>query len=328
MDERSLAIAALPESVWSVIDQSALAGQTLFLTGATGFVGGWVLAAIARFNEASNVPMQVRALTRSPQSFLAPWLTWVSGDVCEFTDDVPADLVLHAALPSTQTPFGGETALLETARHGILQVMRYAVRSGVRRTMVLSSGAVYGSVCAAVREDELLGQISPTDIYALAKREVEAIARAGERKNHEVLIARLFTCIGEGYRSHSHLAHVAFLDDARAGRALSLQGNGKAVRSYFAGEDLGVWILALLSRRGSDTVNVGSDNALSIRDFAALVTRCAGRDPTTLQLGSAPFGARAHFVPDITLARMRYGLEPWTPLETVVKRLLCEQMKL
>jgi UDP-glucuronate decarboxylase len=327
MDERLAAISVLPESFWSVIDRSALVGQTLFLTGATGFVGGWVLAAIARFNETCDVPIQVRALTRSPQSFLAPWLTWVPGDVCGFTDDVRADLMLHAALPSTQTPLGGEANLLETARQGILQVMRYAVRSGVRRTMVLSSGAVYGSVRTAVKEDTLFGQISPTDIYALAKREVEEIARAGERENHEVLIARLFTCIGEGYRSHSHLAHVAFLNDARAGRALLLQGDGMAVRSYFAGEDLGVWILALLSRRGSDTVNVGSDNALSIRDFAALVTRCAGRDPTTLQLGSAPAGTRAHFVPDITLARQRYGLEPWTPLETVVKRLLCAQVK-
>lgn len=315
-------MAALPNSRWSVIDWSALAGQTLFLTGATGFVGGWVLAAIAKMNAVSETPLYVRALTRGTQSFKRPWLTWVPGDIRNFTDGESVDLVLHAALPSTAIPPGGDSDLIDTACLGAERLMKHAVNSGSRRTMVLSSGAVYGPTSVPVSEDVTLGPIASTDTYAWAKREVETIAQEHTRRDHDVLIARLFACIGEGYRAHNHLAHVSLLKDARAGGPLFLNGDGTSIRSYLAGEDLGLWLVALLSRKGCDSVNVGSDAAMSIRELASLVARCACLDPTTVKFAGETAGARAYFVPDISKARMYYGLEPWTPVKTVVDRLM------
>ena len=322
MDDRSLTISALPNSCWSVIDWSAIAGQTLFLTGATGFVGGWVLAAIAKMNAVSETPLYVRALTRGTQSFKRPWITWIPGDIRNFTDDERVDLVLHSALPSTAIPPGGDADLIDTACLGAEHVMKHAAKSGSRRTMVLSSGAVYGSASVPISEEVTLGPIASTDTYAWAKREVEAIARESTRKDHDVLVARLFACIGEGYRSHNHLAHVSLIKDARAGGPLLLNGDGTSIRSYIAGEDLGLWLLALLSRKGCDTVNVGSDVAMSIRELASLVARCACLDPTTVKFAGETAAVRAYFVPDITKARTYYGLETWTPVKTVVERLM------
>lgn len=322
LDDRSLTIAALPNSYWSVIDWSALAGQKLFLTGATGFVGRWLLAAITKMNAISETPLYVRALTRETQAFKRPWLTWVPGDIRNFTDDESVDLVLHAALPSTATPPGGDSDLIDTACLGAERVMKHATNSGSRRTMVLSSGAVYGSAAFPVNEEVTFGHIASTDTYAWAKRQVEAIARESTRKDHDVLVARLFTCIGEGYRSHNHLAHVSLIKDARAGGPLLLNGDGTPIRSYLAGEDLGLWLLALLSRNGCDTVNVGSDAAMSIHELASLIAKCACLDSSAVKFARETAGARAYFVPDITKARTFYGLEPWTSVQTVVQRLL------
>ena len=320
--ERAHALGALPAEAWSLIDRAALEGRTLFLTGGTGFVGRWLLAAIAHLNTTATRPLRVRALTRGVPPFDAPWLTWVAGDVRDFTDVAPAELLVHAALPSTATPAGGEQALRETARSGMERVLEHATRAGVVRSMVLSSGAVYGAVKGSMVESAPLGALAPGDAYAEAKREVEALALAETRAGHDMLIVRLFTCIGEGYRAHGHLAHVALIAEARAGLPLTLRGDGTAVRSYLAGEDLGLWLLVLLSREGNDIVNVGSDRAMSVREFAELVAVRAGLGADAVRLGDAPAGPRAHFVPDLTHARARYGLAPWTPVERVIDRLL------
>ena len=87
----------------------------------------------------------VRALARTPQRLAAPWLTWVRGDVREFHDDARADYVLHAGLPSTSTPPGGDAVLRETAVRGMERVADHAAACGARRLLVLSSGAVYGA---------------------------------------------------------------------------------------------------------------------------------------------------------------------------------------
>ena len=323
--ERSGGLALLPPGAWEAVDSAALQGRTLFVTGATGFVGRWTLAAIAQLNARSARPLSVRALSRSAGTvmpYTAPWLTWVSGDVRGFRDDAPADFVLHAALPSTATPAGGEATLMETARRGAEAVAAHAARAGVHRSLVLSSGAVYGATVGPVAESASFGPLAPGDAYARAKREVEAIARAAAGKGQEVVIARLFTCLGHGYRNHGHLAHVSLIADVRAGRPLALRSDGSAVRSYLFGADLAVWLLALLSRSGSDTVNVGSDVPLSLLTFARIVARLAGRGANGVQVGTAVPTARAHFVPDISHARVKYNLAPWTPVDAAVAQML------
>lgn len=320
--DRNRSLDLLPPAAWAAVRTGALEGRTLFITGATGFVGRWLLAAVGRVNDHLARPLLVRALSRSTAPLAAPWLTWVSGDVRDYQDDAHADLLLHAALPSTATPKAGDAALRETARRGAEMVAAHAVRCGTRRSLVLSSGAVYGATTGPVAESAPLESLATDDTYAHAKRDVEMIARAGAGGGHDVVVARLFTCIGAGYRSHGHLAHVSLIADALAGRPLLLRSDGSAVRSYLFGADLAVWLLALLSCEGSDTVNVGSDVPVSLLEFARLVARISGRGPDAVTVGGASATVRPHFVPDIAHARSRYGLEPWTPLEQVIKQTL------
>jgi nucleoside-diphosphate-sugar epimerase len=315
---RGRGLDALPPAAWATIDTANLAGRTLFVTGATGFAGRWLLAAVARHNATMPTPLRVRALTRAEGPFEAPWLTWVRGDIRDFTDNAHADLVLHAALPSTATPAGGDAALRETAVRGAEAVAGHARAVGAARSVILSSGSVYGTAYGPVNESSPLAELGVDDAYGAAKREVEAIATASIASGHDVVVARLFTCIGVGYRAHGHLGHVSMLDDARAGRPIIIRSDGSAVRSYLFGADLAVWLLSLLARSGNDTVNIGSDAAISLVDFAHAVARSAGRGADTVIVRATDPIVRPYFVPDITRARAAYGLEPWTGLEASI----------
>jgi nucleoside-diphosphate-sugar epimerase len=317
-DPRARGLELLPSAAWKAIDRDTLTGRTLFLTGATGFVGRWVLAAIARLNSSAPQPLRVRALTRGEKPLSAPWLAWVEGDVRDFRDPERADLILHAALSSSATPPGGDDALMETASRGMASVAAHAKSNGQCRTVVLSSGSVYGTAYATLAESSPFAELTPDDSYAKAKREVESLARDAISAVREVVVARLFTCIGAGYRKHNHLAHVSMLDDARGGRPIVLRSDGSAMRSYLFGADLAVWILALLAGRGNDTVNVGSDEAISMLNFARIVSRAAGRGEDGVEVRATDPVVRPHFVPDIAHARARYGVAPWTSVATAV----------
>jgi len=54
------------EGVWE-----ALRGKSIFLTGATGFVGKWMLEALCRANDVYGLDVNATVLTRRPSAFVA-----------------------------------------------------------------------------------------------------------------------------------------------------------------------------------------------------------------------------------------------------------------
>ena len=319
---------ALPPAALSTIDLASLAGRTILITGATGFVGGWLLAAIDWLNERMTDPIRVYAISRRPDAAVAHWLTWLACDVRQLPRHAVADFVIHAALPSTATPVGGARELFAVAIDGTRAVLNHAVAMRARRVLLLSSGAVYGGPhAAAIAEGDFAGfdPLAPGSDYAAAKLGAEAAAAAYVKDNAlEVSIARLFACIGPGYRAHPHLAHVSLLADALTKRSVRVRSAGQAVRSYLYGADTAVWLLAILASGTSGALNVGSDAPITIAEFARLVAYVAGLEPSAVELGREPDSApsRSYFVPDIARARTTLGLAPWTSLERAVRRSL------
>jgi nucleoside-diphosphate-sugar epimerase len=321
---------AMPTRALATVDLATLTGRTILLTGATGFVGGWLLAAIEWINQRTHEPIRVHAVARHPTSYVADWLSWTRCDVRELPHSVRGDFVIHAALPSTSTPSGGAAALLLAAVDGTRGVLDNATRACTERVLVLSSGAVYGGPHhTPINEADFIGidPAQPGSEYAIGKLAAESLAAAYRRDSGlDVRIGRLFTCIGTGYRAHEHLAHVSLLADARAGRPIQLRSAGRAVRSYLYGADLAIWLLAMLSREAPTAMNIGSDRPLSVLEFARIVASSAGRSATDVHVGaerdSVP--ARAYFVPDISLARSTLGLDAWTSVDDAVRRTMAQ----
>jgi len=84
-------------------------------------------------------------------------------------------------------------------------------------------------------------------------------------------IARLFTFCGWGLRG-LHYAINDFIDQALRGRPIHIKGDGKTVRSYMYGWDVGHWMWRIL-RWGEQSriYEVGSEHAVTMQELAAQV---------------------------------------------------------
>jgi nucleoside-diphosphate-sugar epimerase len=295
----------------------------LFITGGTGFFGMWLLETLAHANDRLGLRMEATVLTRDPASFArrAPHLTtrgdlkFVAGDVRSFAPPAgPFTHVIHAATTSSAPVAPAEMEAVIT--DGTRRVLEMAQRSGARRLLYVSSGAVYGpqpSDLTAIPED--FAGVPPADdpahAYGRGKRTAEQLCLAAWRAGGpEPVIARCFAFVGPHLPLDAHFAAGNFLRDALAGSSIRVAGDGTPLRSYLHAADLAGWLWTLLfSGVAGRAYNVGSDEAVSIaalaRAVAALRTPAL---PVQIARAAIPGQPPARYVPDTTRARAELGL--------------------
>jgi len=127
-----------------------MAGETVLVSGGSGFIGGWCI--IALLNQGYTVRTTVRSLSREAEvrarlatqapvdklSFFAADLTSDAG-----WDAAAAgcDYVLHVASPLGVDNPKDPNELIIPARDGALRALRAAVKAGVKRVVLTSSVA-------------------------------------------------------------------------------------------------------------------------------------------------------------------------------------------
>ncbi|MCB1908281.1 MAG: NAD(P)-dependent oxidoreductase [Rhodocyclaceae bacterium] len=312
-----------------------LRGMRILITGGTGFLGRWLLTAIAQLNEVGNA-LEVVLTTRDPDRArrTIPWLdnaTWASLVACDLSrDTLPHgrfDAVIHGAADTSASAASHPVTLLESIVEGSRKVLRRAANDQCRHVLMISSGAVYlpqepgrRSLC----EDAPCGGNPQygANAYGLGKCAMEALAIAhADTFGLPVAIARCFAFVGGGLPLNAHFAIGNFIRDALAGGPIVVAGSGTAIRSYLYAADLAVWLLSILVRAPARAVyNVGSDQpihigalATSVRDLLAPEAQVVIEDRTRSE-------ARPCYLPSIHVARRELGLDVWTPLETAIRR--------
>lgn len=322
-----------------------LAGQSLFVTGGTGFFGRWLLEALRIANAQHDLDLRVTVLTRDPAIFgrkapaiLAdPAFRFVAGDVRDFA--FPAGdftHVIHAATTSAHETFAGEDPLrkFDTLVGGTRRVLDFAAERGIGNLLFTSSGVVYqplppvaGSSHTPIPESSLLAPPThdPASALGQAKRAAEFLCACyAERHGWHLGIARCFSFVGPFLPLDIHYAIGNFIDQALNAERVVVHSDGTALRSYLYAADLVVWLLALLLDGESGLpCNVGSDAAISIGDLAHLVRDLIAPDKPIDILGKAANAVgnpiRNSYIPDITLARNTLGLDVWTDLPTAIR---------
>lgn len=156
--------------------------KTVAVTGATGYVGRFVVA------ELQGRGVAVRALSRpgsNREGFAAP-ITWINGDLS--SDEALAalvdgvDAVVHLAYAHVPGKFrGGEgddlAGWLDANVNGSLRLLLAARNAGVKRFVFLSSRAVFSRTEPGRVLDES-HPISPDTHYGAYKAAVEAFLRS------------------------------------------------------------------------------------------------------------------------------------------------------
>lgn len=297
-------------------DLRALTGARIFVTGGTGFVGTWLLAALHHADRRLALDLDVRVLTRDAARFgttqpaLAAWATTIEGDVRTCPNPGTVDFAIHAATSASATLNDTQPDLMrQTIVEGMERVLDVLEPSGPIPLLFTSSGAVYGRQpldLERIPETYSLesADIAPTNAYALGKQDAERIALAASQSGGPSLrLARLFAFVGPLLPLDAHFAIGNFIRDALAGGPIRVAGDGTAVRSYLYAADMVVQLLAILARGEVDQpYNVGSDSPISIADLARLVESTVapgcGVDIAGLAPGALPTGAGSRYVPE------------------------------
>jgi len=217
-----------------------LAGARVFMTGGTGFIGRWMLEALAR----ADIDVEAVILSRDPAAFaarvphLARRFQLIEGDVTGFTPPSGSFThVIHAATDASAALNANDPRrMFDTIVTGTRHALDFAIERGAERFFFLSSGAVYGAQpweVTHVSEDWMGGPDprDPRSAYGEGKRAAEMLcAIYGKQFGLDVVKARIFALLGPLLSLDIHFAAGNFIRDAMAGRTIRVDGAGTAVR--------------------------------------------------------------------------------------------------
>lgn len=309
-----------------------LRGSRLFITGATGFFGKWLLESIAAANDILDARLSATLLSRNPAGFAAeiprlalrPEFEWLQGQSENF--DFPAgrfDHVIHLATPSAAEVGAGDTALLVSALHGMQRVLQFARQAGASRLLLASSGAVYGPQPAHLSHipEDYPGALDlrqPMSAYGELKRMSELMCAMTPEV--DCVIARGFSFVGPYLPMCDKFAVGSFIRDALAGGPIRIRSDGSPLRSYLYAADLAVWLLTMLVRGRTGTAyNLGSDYALTLRELAEGIA-AAMPAACRVEVTGTPGAAANRYVPDISRAGTELGLRVAINIEAAIAR--------
>ncbi len=314
-----------------------LRDKKVFITGGTGFLGKWLLESFAWANDQLKLNAQMLVLSRNPNSFKAkyPHLAQVSGvmfhqgDVRDFEfPQEQFDFIIHAATDaSAQLNAENSLLMVNTVVEGTRRTLELARHCGAKRFLLISSGAVYGKQppeLSHIPEDYSGAPDSTQAVsaYGEAKRLAELLCAIYQKEYKlETTIARCFAFVGPYLSLDIHYAVGNFIRDGLAGGSIYVTGDGTPYRSYFYAADLTVWLWVLLFRgEPGEAYNVGSDEAITIRDLAYQVAASFSNSPKVVIAKNPDPGRPAErYVPSIKKAR-DLGLNSWINLTEALHR--------
>lgn len=307
------------------MDPVAFRGKRIFITGGTGYLGSLLLR---RLKDHADVTV----LTRDPEKFsrrrpelLWPGLRFVRGEIETFRFPAGADFdfVIHGGNPADlpKDP-EGQAAFRRTALDGTTRLLTEldGLARLPERILLLSSGAVYGPPPPGLSSFSEDRKPAPGDAYGEAKLATEnAVMRFARDRGIGAAIARIFACAGAYLPLEGRFALGQFIRSARDEGEIRILSDGTPKRTYLDGDELADWLFTLLAGDAADskaieTLNVGSDDVVSIREVAenvrevfrthgkAVIVSTASADPRR--------PASPDYVPDLRKIAEKYGLRP------------------
>ncbi|RON64647.1 epimerase [Pseudomonas fluorescens] len=258
----------------------------VLVTGATGFVGRHLVAALLARGDA------VRAVARNVETAQGmPWINdveFVAADIHAAELDVAAltegiDVLAHLAwpgLPNYRALFHFEHNLMADYRF-----IKGAVEAGVRQVLVTGTCFEYGLQSGPLSESV---EPQPSNPYGLAKHTLHLFLQNLQQEMPFTLQwARLFYLHGEGQNPNSLLAALDRAIDAEDA-SFNMSG-GEQLRDFLPIATATAYLAAILQQRDFDgVINCASGQPVSVRSLVEERLRERGA-ALNLNLGHYPY---------------------------------------
>lgn len=274
--------------------------MNILVTGAAGFLAAHVIEA---FRTAGHVvtPTDVRTDDRFPDLLVGDLTDKESALSITKSIDVVCHLGgvgdVYLALESPETAASGNVV-------GTATLASAAKENGVSKFVMASTWEVYGDPkVQPITEDH---PCEPDHPYGITKLAAERIAIALDHlKDLPTVALRLGTAYGSGMRPNSVFS--IFIDRARKGDPITIQGSGAQSRQFTHASDIArAFLMASESDIRGEVFNTVSNESISIRDLAE---RVAAEIPTELVQTPAREGDIASAIVDSSKAKQMLG---WT----------------
>lgn len=324
------------ENTCKIFRDDFVSRSNIFITGATGFFGKWLLESFVFLNRKLNLNSSLYVLSRDPKSFLEKYkfyedeknIIWIKGDIMTF--EFPSqkiDYIIHAATDADATLNNDSPLLmLDTITEGTRRVLKFAQNQPELKAFLLtSSGAIYGKQpenVARIRENDsfYIDINHPNSAYSEGKRLAELYCSIfAEHYNIPVKIARCFAFVGPYLPLDKHFAIGNFIRDGLSSQNITIKGDGSPLRSYMYATDLTIWLWTILLKGDKgDVYNVGSDKAISIKELAMLIAGYFPEISVDILNQAHPTDRNQNYVPDVTKFKKKFNLSPKINLEEAI----------
>jgi CDP-glucose 4,6-dehydratase len=316
--------------VW--INLPLLRGRSVFVTGAYGLLGSWLVKALhargARVTVLKRDTVTASALVLEGTERL---VNVVHGDVCDAAlieralGEYEVDTVFHLAAQSIVSVANrGPASTFETNIRGTWTLLEACRHAQVARTLVASSDKAYGAHGdLPYRESTAL---QPKHPYDVSKAAADLIARSyWHTLGLPVAVTRCANLYGGGDLNSSRLVPEAVLA-AIEGRAPVIRSDGTPERDFLYVEDAVAAYLAicdLLDDGGGagEAFNAGGGEPHSVLEVVELVCALSGSDVSPDVRGTGtPAGEIDRQCVDSSKLRTATGWEPAVDLEDGLRR--------
>ena len=288
--------------------------MNILVTGAAGFLGS---ALANRLAADGHSVRGLDDLSAGDPARLSPQVLFTRGDVNDrpkmwtLLQDVECvyHLAARVSVPESVLYPREYNAVNVGGTVSVMEAMRDA---GVRRVVLVSSGAVYGTQGRQPLSERQ--EPDPNSPYAVSKLAAEYYVRTiGSLWGLESVALRVFNAYGPGQPLPAAHAPVIprFLRQAQQGGSLVIHGDGSQTRDYIFIDDVVEALAAAASAQNVDrrVINVGSGHETSVRELARLVGIAVGRKIEALY-SHADNGGVSRMCADVSLAAERLGFHP------------------
>jgi dTDP-glucose 4,6-dehydratase len=322
------------------IEWEKLRDKKIFITGASGFFGIWIVNTLVYVNSSLKLNLKLILLSRDLKKLrkkLSPikdkFISMIEGDINDVNIIFPdCNFIIHAAASSDSINYTlHRKEMLDTLISGSLNLFEfYSKKQKKIKILNISSGGFYGDLSynqKPIEEDENISNLNiynESGLYSVGKIVSELYANIFSSSEHiQIINARCFAFVGPYLPLDKHFAIGNFINDVLQNKKISLSGDGSPIRSYLYMSDLVVALIILLTKgKSGESYNVGSDQPISILNLAKLINKISSNnnDVSASEVNNTSSSAN-YYLPNINKIKS-LGFDKFCSLELSVKKTL------
>lgn len=295
MDEKNSILLEDIQQVVKTVDMSELRNSSVFVTGATGLIGSFVIRVLLYLNREHDFNINIIGLIRNKDKAEKVYgddcanksIRWIIGDIRNFNLEGDVDYIIHgASVTSSQDFLYKPVETITTALYGTEKILETAKELKVKSLVYLSSMEVFGITDTRldeVRESDYgyIDILNPRSSYSEGKRLCECLcASYASEYGVPVKIARLTQTLGAGIDYNDSRVAAQFMRSVIENKDIVLKTEGKTRRPivYISDAVSGIFTILLKGQSGESYTVANKKTIATIRETAEMIASNIARD--------------------------------------------------